>query len=105
MITLLLYLEIIFLVEKLKLKNFVEFVYTNEFLAKDSFDSLIKRIEDSESLKILKKIAKDEEGHADYSVNTLNTIMVEEAPIYQIEMVIFQDVDLQTISQEDHRHL
>ena len=67
-----------FLVEKLKLKNFVEFVYTNEFLAKDSFDSLIKRIEDSESLKILKKIAKDEEGHADYSVNTLNTIMVEE---------------------------
>ena len=67
-----------FLVEKLKQKNFVEFVYTNEFLAKDSFDSLIKRIKNSESLKILKKIADEEEGHADYSVSTLNTIMAEE---------------------------
>ena len=52
-----------FLVEKLKLKNFVEFVYTNEFLAKDSFDNLIKRIENSDSLKILKQISKEEEGH------------------------------------------
>lgn len=67
-----------FLVEKLKLKNFVEFVYTNEFLAKDSFDSLIKRISDKESLKILKKISEDEEDHADYSVSTLNMIMAEE---------------------------
>tara|TARA_B100000989_G_C19525488_1_gene466608 strand:+ start:185 stop:928 length:744 start_codon:yes stop_codon:yes gene_type:complete len=67
-----------FLVEKLKLKNFVEFVYTNEFLAKDSFDNLIKRIEDSESLKILKKISEEEEGHADSSVETLHTIMKEE---------------------------
>jgi len=67
-----------FLVEKLKLKNFVEFVYTNEFLAKDSFDSLIKRIENIDSLKILKQIASEEEGHADYSVSTLNNIMAEE---------------------------
>jgi rubrerythrin len=67
-----------FLVEKLKLKNFVEFVYTNEFLAKESFDSLIKRINDKESLKILKKISEDEEDHADYSISTLNTIMAEE---------------------------
>jgi hypothetical protein len=67
-----------FLIEKLKLKNFVEFVYTNEFLAKDSFDSLIKRIKDKESLKILKKIAEEEEDHADYSISTLNTIMAEE---------------------------
>ena len=67
-----------FLVEKLKLKNFVEFVYANEFLAKDSFDNLIKRIENSDSLKILKQISKEEENHADYSVETLNTIMVEE---------------------------
>ena len=67
-----------FLVEKLKLKSFVEFVYTNEFLAKDSFDSLIKRINDKESLKILKKISEDEEDHADYSISTLNTIMAEE---------------------------
>ena len=44
-----------FLVEKLKLKNFVEFVYANEFLAKDSFDNLIKRIENTDSLKILKQ--------------------------------------------------
>ena len=54
-----------FLVEKLKLKNFVEFVYTNEFLAKDSFDALIKRIQNTDSLKILKQIASEEEGHAD----------------------------------------
>ena len=56
----------------------MEFVYANEFLAKDSFDNLIKRIENSDSLKILKQISKEEENHADYSVETLNTIMVEE---------------------------
>lgn len=67
-----------FLVEKLKQKNFVEFVYTNEFLAKDSFDSLIKRIKNKESLKILKQISEEEENHADYSVETLNNIMKEE---------------------------
>ncbi len=67
-----------FLVEKLKLKNFVEFVYANEFLAKDSFDNLIKRIENVDSLKILKQISKEEEGHADYSIETLNKIMAEE---------------------------
>ena len=67
-----------FLVEKLKLKNFVEFVYTNEFLAKDSFDALIKRIQNTDSLKILKQIASEEEGHADYSILTLNKIMTEE---------------------------
>lgn len=67
-----------FLVEKLKQKNFVEFVYTNEFLAKDSFDSLIKRIKNKESLKILKQISQEEENHADYSVETLNNIMREE---------------------------
>ena len=67
-----------FLVEKLKQKNFVEFVYTNEFLAKDSFDSLIKRIKNKESLKILKQISQEEENHADYSVETLNNIMKEE---------------------------
>ena len=67
-----------FLVEKLKQKNFVEFVYTNEFLAKDSFESLIKRIKNKESLKILKQISQEEENHADYSVETLNNIMKEE---------------------------
>lgn len=67
-----------FLVEKLKLKNFVEFVYTNEFLAKDSFETLIKRINNNDSLKILKEIAIDEEKHADDSILTLNNIMTEE---------------------------
>ncbi|WP_435088923.1 hypothetical protein [Candidatus Pelagibacter bacterium nBUS_29] len=43
-----------FLVEKLKQKNFVEFVYTNEFLAKNSFDSLIKRIKNKRVFKNLK---------------------------------------------------
>ena len=47
-------------------------------MAKDSFDSLIKRINNKESLKILKKISEDEEDHADYSISTLNKIMAEE---------------------------
>ena len=33
-----------FLIEKLRLKNFVEFVYSNEFLAKISFDKLKLRV-------------------------------------------------------------
>ena len=38
-----------FLVEKLKTKAFVEFVYSNEFLAKEAFQALKKRIKDNES--------------------------------------------------------
>ena len=45
-----------FLVEKLRLKNFVEFVYSNEFLAKISFDKLKLRIEKKEKQAIKKKI-------------------------------------------------
>ena len=45
-----------YLVEKLSLKKFVEFVYSNEFLAKESFDDLSKRIGDKESLKTINKI-------------------------------------------------
>ena len=45
-----------YLVEKLSLKKFVEFVYSNEFLAKESFDTLSKRIGDKESLKTINKI-------------------------------------------------
>ena len=45
-----------FLVEKLSLKKFVEFVYSNEFLAKESFDALSKRIEDGDSLKTLNSL-------------------------------------------------
>ena len=75
-----------FLIEKLTLKKFVEFIYSNEFLAKKSFEDLIKRIKNSESLKILKEIAQDEEEHAqgaleqhdDFSTNKLNEIMTEE---------------------------
>lgn len=75
-----------FLIEKLSLIKFVEFIYSNEFLAKHSFDNLIKRINDSKSLEILNKITQDEENHAhgaqkqhdDFSTYTLNKIMVEE---------------------------
>jgi rubrerythrin len=75
-----------FLIEKLSLKKFVEFIYSNEFLAKQSFQNLIERISDSESLEILNKISQDEENHAhgaqeqyeDFSTSTLNKIMGEE---------------------------
>jgi rubrerythrin len=75
-----------FLIEKLSLKKFIEFVYSNEFLAKQSFETLINRITDSESLEILNEITQDEESHAhgareqhaNFSTSTLNTIMAEE---------------------------
>ena len=75
-----------FLTEKLSLKKFVEFVYSNELLAKQSFEVLIKRIKNSESLEILNEIAQDEEKHAhgaleqhaDFSTSKLNEIMNEE---------------------------
>ena len=67
-----------FLVEKFPLKKFVEFVYSNEFLAKESFDYLSKRVGDAESLKTLKKIMEDELHHADDSQSTLNAIMKDE---------------------------
>ena len=67
-----------FLVEKLSLKKFVEFVYSNEYLAKESFDHLSKRIGDAESLKTLEKIMDDELHHADDSQNTLEAIMKDE---------------------------
>lgn len=47
-------------------------------MAKDSFDDLIKRINNKESKEILKQISQDEQSHADYSVKTLNTIKTEE---------------------------
>ena len=75
-----------FLTEKLSLKKFVEFVYSNELLAKQSFEVLIKRIKNSDSLEILNEIAQDEEKHAhsalnqhdDFSTSKLNIIMTEE---------------------------
>ena len=67
-----------YLVEKLTLKKFVEFVYSNEFLAKESFDDLSKRIGDKESLKTINKIMDDELNHADDSQSTLNDIMKDE---------------------------
>ena len=66
------------MVEKLSLKKFVEFVYSNEFLAKESFDDLSKRIGDKESLKTINKIMEDELHHADDSQTTLNDIMKDE---------------------------
>ena len=67
-----------FLVEKLSLKKFVEFVYSNEFLAKESFDDLSKRIKDKDSLDTLNSIMKDELNHADDSIDTLENIMKDE---------------------------
>lgn len=67
-----------YLVEKLALKKFVEFVYSNEYLAKNSFDWLTKQINDSDSIKTLKKIMDDEQNHADDSAETLEAIMKDE---------------------------
>ena len=67
-----------YLVEKLALKKFVEFVYSNEYLAKSSFDWLTKQITDSESIKTLKRIMDDEQHHADDSQETLESIMKDE---------------------------
>ena len=67
-----------FLVEKLSLKKFVEFVYSNEFLAKESFDYLSERIKDQKSIYTLKSIMIDELDHADDSINTLENIMKDE---------------------------
>ena len=67
-----------FLIEKLSLKKFVEFVYTNEFLAKQSFEDLIKRIDNEDSLAVINEIIKEEEDHSDISLVKLNKIMEEE---------------------------
>ena len=67
-----------YLVEKLTLKKFVEFVYSNEYLAKESFDYLCKRIKDKESIKTINRIMDDELGHADDSHATLEDIMKDE---------------------------
>jgi len=67
-----------FLFEKFHLKKFVEFVYTNEFLAKKSFDKLKLRIKDNESLNVITSIMDDEQDHADNSIETLDDIMADE---------------------------
>ena len=67
-----------FLIEKLKLKRFVEFVYSNEFLAKVAFEGLIKRIDDKDSLKVIRNIILEEENHADDSLEKLEDIMKDE---------------------------
>ena len=67
-----------FLVEKFPLKKFVEFVYSNEYLAKESFDYLSKRIKDTKSVDTLKNIMDDELNHADDSEATLDAIQKDE---------------------------
>ena len=67
-----------FLVEKFPLKKFVEFVYSNEYLAKESFDYLSKRISDTKSINTLKNIMDDELNHADDSETTLKAIQKDE---------------------------
>ena len=67
-----------FLVEKFPLKKFVEFVYSNEYLAKESFYYLSKRIGDVKSIQTLKNIMDDELNHADDSEATLAAIQKDE---------------------------
>jgi hypothetical protein len=67
-----------FLIEKLNLQKFVEFVYSNEYLAKEAFDGLKKRISDKNSMKIIQNITLDEQNHSDDSIETLNDIMKDE---------------------------
>jgi|TARA_B110001452_G_C15237557_1_gene428476 rubrerythrin len=67
-----------YLIEKFPLKKFVEFVYSNEYLAKESFDYLSKRISDAKSVETLKDIMEDELGHADDSEETLEAIQKDE---------------------------
>lgn len=67
-----------FLIEKLKIKNFVEFVYANEFLAKEAFKNLKTSISDTNSLEILTDIMEEEDGHADEALTTLDMIMIDE---------------------------
>ncbi len=67
-----------FLVEKLTTQKFIEFVYANEFLAKESFDALCERIKDTESLNMINEIMEEEETHASDSIDTLNEIMKDE---------------------------
>lgn len=67
-----------FLVEKLSNQKFIEFVYANEYLAKQSFDNLCKRIQDVESLTMITEIMEEEQSHADDSIKTLNEIMKDE---------------------------
>ena len=67
-----------FLIEKLELKRFIEFVYSNEYLAKVAFQDLIKRIDDKDSLKVINNIILEEENHADDSLDKLGEIMKDE---------------------------
>ena len=67
-----------YLIEKFPLKKFVEFVYSNEYLAKESFDYLSKRIGDAKSIETLKNIMDDELNHADDSQATLEAIQKDE---------------------------
>jgi rubrerythrin len=63
-----------FLIEKLKLKTFIEFVYLNSFLAQKNFSELSKKITDIDSLKIIKSIIKDEQEHENSSLVNLQQI-------------------------------
>lgn len=67
-----------FLIEKLKIKNFVEFVYTNEFLAKEAFKNLKLSIKDAKSLNVINNIMKEEDGHADEALVNIDAIMIDE---------------------------
>lgn len=44
-------------------KNFTEFVYSNEFLAKESFEKLLRSLQSTESQSLLNSIMEDELNH------------------------------------------
>jgi len=67
-----------FLIEKLSIKKFVEFVYSNEYLAQEAFDGLKKNINDIQSLNIIENITEDEKKHSDDTIETLDDIMKDE---------------------------
>ncbi len=53
-----------FLIDYLKIKDFIAFVYTNELLAKSSFDKILKLVgQSSEDGQIIKGIMNDELRH------------------------------------------
>jgi len=67
-----------FLVEKFHLKKFVEFVYTNEFLAKESFINLKTRIKNKSINKTLDNIISEEDDHSKISLKKLDSIIDDE---------------------------
>mgnify|MGYP001337567049 CR=1 FL=1 len=53
-----------YLIEKLKIKDFIAYVYTNELLAKDSFERILNIVKlDSQAGQVIRQIMDDELRH------------------------------------------